>query len=130
VTIDDQAAVVSVDDLLADPKAYEGKTVRVEGMVTDVCPKRGCWMDLAGSGPGQKVRFKVEDGVMTFPMDAKGSQAVTQGTVAVQTLSLEESREYAAHQAKEYGAAYDPDAITEPMVVVRIDGTGAVLRDK
>lgn len=130
VSIDDPALVVTVDDLLANPKAYEGKTVRVEGMVTDVCPKRGCWMDLAGSGPGKKVRFKVDDGVMTFPMEAKGSQAVTQGVVAVQTLSLEESKAYAEHQAKEYGAAYDPAAITEPMVVVRIDGTGAVVRDK
>lgn len=130
VTIDDQDAIVSIDDLLANPKAYEGKSVRVEGMVTDVCPKRGCWMDLAGSGPGQKVRFKVDDGVMTFPMDVKGSQAVAEGTVAVTTMTLEESRAYAEHQAKEYGAAYDPAAITEPMVVVRIDGTGAVVRDR
>lgn len=128
VTVDDPGAIVSIDDLLADPRAYEGKTVRVEGMVTDVCPKRGCWMDLAGSGPGKKLRFKVDDGVMTFPMEAKGAQAVAQGTVAVQTLSLEESREYAAYQAKEYGATVDPASITEPMMIVRIDGTGAVIR--
>jgi len=126
VTIDDK---VSIDDLLADPAAYDGKTVRVEGMVTDVCPKRGCWMDLAGDGPGKKVRFKVDDGVMTFPLEAKGSQAVAQGKVAVQRLSLEESREYAQHQAEEYGATYDPASITEPMMIVRIDGTGAVLRE-
>lgn len=121
-------AIVSIDALLADPEAYQGKTVRVEGMVTDVCPKRGCWMDLAGQGAGQKVRLKVQDGVMTFPMEAKGQTAVAQGTVAVETLSLEQSREYAAYQAREYGAAIDPASITEPMKIVRIDGTGAVIR--
>ncbi len=129
VTVDDAASTVTVDELLANPQAYAGKTMRVEGMVTDVCPKRGCWMDLAGDGPGQKVRLKVEDGVMTFPMEAKGSQAVVQGTIAVETMTLDESRAYAKHQAEEYGAAYDPESITEPMVIVRIDGTGAVVRD-
>jgi hypothetical protein len=120
---------VSIDALLADPRAFEGKTVRVEGMVTDVCPKRGCWMDLAGSGPGQKVRFKVQDGMMTFPMEAKGSTAVAQGTVAVKQMTLEETRSYAEYQAREYGAAIDPASITEPMLMVRIDGTGAIIRE-
>jgi hypothetical protein len=49
--------------------------------------------------------------------------------VAVQRLTLEESRAHARHQAEEYGAAVDPESITEPMVVVRIDGTGAVIRE-
>src|SRR5690349_279867 len=43
---------VSIDAILADPNAFKGKTVRVEGMVLDVCPKRGCWMELAGHEPG------------------------------------------------------------------------------
>src|SRR6187399_1383600 len=62
----------AIDAILAAPKAYSGKTVRVEGMVTDVCPKRGCWFELAGAKPGQKLRFKVTDGEMVFPMDSKG----------------------------------------------------------
>lgn len=129
VATDGTAARVSIDELLANPEAYEGKTVQVEGMVTDVCPKRGCWMDLAGSGPGEKVRFKVQDGVMTFPMEAKGAHAMAQGTVAIQRLTLEESRAHAEYQAREYGADVDPASITEPTVVVRIDGTGAVIRE-
>lgn len=125
VTLD---AVVSIDDLLADPRKYEGQLVRVEGMVTDVCPKRGCWMDLAGSAPGKKLKFKVQDGVMVFPMTAKGQQASAEGRVVVTELSLEESKEYAKYQRDEYGADIDPEAITEPMTTVRLDGTGAVLR--
>lgn len=116
--------------LLADPKAYVGKSVRAEGMVVDVCPKRGCWMDIAGAAPGQKLRFKVTDGEMTFPVDAKGKYAVVEGVVAVNELTLEQTKEYLAYQKKEYGAAVDPDAVTEPMKIVRLDGTGATIRDK
>lgn len=123
------AEVTPIDKLLADPDAFKGKTVRVEGLVTDVCPKRGCWMELAGAQPGQKLKFKVTDGVMVFPPEAKGKLAVAQGEVTVRELSLEESKEYAAYQAKEYGKDVDPAKITAPMKVVTLAGTGAVLRD-
>lgn len=119
-----------VSTLLADPKAHVGKTVRVEGQVVDVCPKRGCWMDIAGGAPGEKVRFKVTDGEMVFPVDAKGKHAVVEGVIAVNELTLEETREYVAYQQKEYGAEKDPASVTEPMVIVRIDGTGAILSDR
>lgn len=118
-----------IDTILANPKDWNGKTVRVEGMITDVCPKRGCWMELAGTQPGQKLRFKVTDGEMVFPMDAKGQRATAEGVVAVKEMSVEESKQYAEYQAKEYGKPYDPASITQPTVVARIDGTGAIIHD-
>lgn len=121
---------VAVDAILANPDAFKGKTVRVEGMVTDVCPKRGCWFELASSQPGQKLKFKVTDGDMVFPMDAKGKIAVAQGEVSVRVLTLEETKQFAEYEAKEYGKAYDPASVTSPKSIVRIDGTGAVFRDK
>jgi hypothetical protein len=123
------AESTAMADILKDPAAYQGKTVRIEGMISDVCPKRGCWMELAGDVPGQKLRFKVEDGDMVFPLEAKGQYAVAEGVVAVNELSLEASREYAEYQAKEYGKPYDPASITAPTRIVRLDGIGAVLRD-
>lgn len=116
----------SIDEILAEPKKFDGKTVRVEGMVTDVCPKRGCWFELAGGKPGQKLRFKVVDGEMVFPMDSKGKKAIAEGVIAVKELTLEETKQRAEYEAKEYGKPYDPASITEPTAVVRIDGTGAV----
>lgn len=119
----------SISAILANPDTFAGKTVRVEGMIADVCPKRGCWMELAGDVPGDKLRFKVEDGAMVFPMDAKGKYAVAEGVVAVNELTLEQSREYAEYQAKEYGKPYDPASITKPTKIVRLDGAGAIVRD-
>lgn len=120
------AETTSIDAILAEPKKYAGQAVRVEGMVTDVCPKRGCWFELAGGEPGHKLRFKVTDGEMVFPADSKGKRAVAEGVVAVKDLTLEESKEYAEYQAKEYNLPYDPSKITAPTSIVRLDGTGAV----
>lgn len=119
----------AISAILADPQPFAGKTVRVEGMISDVCPKRGCWMEMAGDVAGDKLRFKVEDGAMVFPMDAKGKYAVAEGVVAVTQLTLEQTREYAEYQAKEYGKPYDPASITEGKRIVRLDGLGAVVRD-
>jgi hypothetical protein len=124
------AEATPIDAILADPKAYQGKTVRVEGMITDVCPKRGCWFDMAGGGPGKKLQFKVTDGVMVFPLDAKGKYAVAEGVVAVRELTIEQTREQAEYRAREYGTPHDPASITQPSVSVRLDGTGAVFRDR
>lgn len=116
--------------ILASPKDFAGKTVRAEGMIVDVCPKRGCWFEMAGAGPGEKLRFKVVDGEMVFPMDAKGKHAVAEGVVSVKEMSLEDSVAYAKYQAEEKGEPFDPASVTAPMSVVRIDGTGALIRDK
>ena len=123
------AQATPIDTILANPKEWNGKTVRVEGMIVDVCPKRGCWMEIAGSQPGSKLKFKVTDGEMVFPMDAKGQRASAEGVIAVKELSIEESKQYAEYQAKEYGKPYDPASITAPTVVARLDGTGAVIHD-
>ncbi len=120
---------VSISELVADPKAFEGKTVVVEGMVTDVCAKRGCWFEIAGTAPGEKARFKVNDGEMVFPMSAKGKTAVAQGKIVTETLSLEETRAMEEHYASESGRKFDPASITEGRTVFRIEGTGAVIRD-
>lgn len=124
------AETTPIDTILKDPKAWDGKTVRVEGMITDVCPSRGCWMELAGEAPGQKLRFKVTDGEMVFPMDAKGQRATAEGKISVKELSVEDSKQYAEYQAKEYNLPYDPASITKPMIIARLDGTGAVIHDK
>jgi hypothetical protein len=124
-----EVEVVQVSALLADVDRWVGKKVRVEGMVTDVCPMRGCWFELAGDKVGTSLRFKVRDGVMVFPLSAKGQIAAAEGVVRKIPLDLDASRRYMAHQAEEKGEAFDPQSVKEPITIVRLDGTGAVLRD-
>lgn len=84
-------ATSSVSDIFAKPDAYSGKTVTVKGLVVDVCAHRGCWMDLAGDKPGDTIRIKVEDGVIAFPVSARGRQATVQGVVEMMKLCPEEA---------------------------------------
>ena len=122
------APLVSLSELNANLAQYEGKRVRVEGMITDVCAKRGCWMVIGAEEGADSVRFKVTDGVMVFPLDAKGARAEAEGTVQRIEHDLETTRNVLAHEAEEAGEAFDPSTVTEPMVVVQIAGIGAVVR--
>ncbi len=70
----------SVATLLATPDAYLGKTVRVDGIVTNVCQEMGCWIELADAEKGPGLQFKVDDGASVFPKDAKGRRASAEGT--------------------------------------------------
>ena len=121
---------VSISDLHKRVDALVGKRVRVEGTVTDVCPMRGCWFNMASDEPGKTLRFKVRDGVMVFPMSAKGQYAVAEGVVRKIPLNLEQTKRVLAHEAEEKGEPFDPSTVTEAITLVRLDGVGAVLRDK
>jgi len=48
---------VAIDTLLANPDDYIGRTVRVDGVITGVCKKRGCWMQVTDSESGNGVRI-------------------------------------------------------------------------
>src|SRR5918994_5429895 len=71
VTLKESTAIPT---LVAKPKGFVGKTIRVDGVATAVCTAMGCWMAVASeSDPkGPVVRLKVEDGAIVFPMSAKG----------------------------------------------------------
>jgi len=93
--------------VIEKPADFEGKTVKVEGVVTAVCTMMGCWMALAPDGAADAARtmmIKVDDGVIVFPVTAKGRRAVAQGVVE-RVGGDAESREAAAEHAKHAGAA-------------------------
>ena len=79
------ATATPIADVIANPASFAGKTVRVEGVVTAVCQHMGCWMTLAPDGAaGDKpatLRLKVDDGVIVFPVSARGRTAVAQGVI-------------------------------------------------
>jgi hypothetical protein len=120
---------IEIGELLANPDQYMGKTVRVEGVITGVCEKRGCWMSLGSKGEDfQEIRIKVDDGVIVFPVEAKGKTAVAEGTLAKVEMTLEQTVAYKKHHAEEHGEEFDAAAVTEPLVYYQIKGTGAVIR--
>jgi hypothetical protein len=116
-----------ISSILKDPKAYEGKRVQVEGTIVEVCEERGCWIRIASDKEFEAIRVKVQDGVITFPMEAKGKLALAEGVVAVTNLTREQAVEQAREMAKERGtlAKFDPSKIKGPVTDVQITGEGA-----
>ena len=122
-------SVTPVSAILDDPAAYVGQRVLVEGMVVAVCEEKGCWMDIASDRDFEKVQIKVDDGVIVFPLSAKGKQALVEGVVEQLELTYEQAVTEAKHKAEEHGTAFDPSTVTGPQTIYRIRGKGAVIAD-
>jgi hypothetical protein len=120
---------MAIHTLLEDPDPYLGEVVRVEGLITGVCEKRGCWMSLASDEKEfEEIRIKVDDGVIVFPMEAKGKHAVAEGVLTKIEMTMDETVAYQKHHAEEHNEEFDPSSVTEPLVFYQIKGTGAVIR--
>lgn len=117
-----------IADILADPEGFAGKAVVVEGKVTGVCPKKGCWMELTDDAG--RLRVKVEDDVIVFPREAEGKRAVAAGTVQLLAMDRERYVGWMRHLAEELGEPFDESSIGEPPYrIVQIAGTGATISD-
>jgi len=130
---------VAIDTLIANADEYVGKKVRVDGVITGVCKKRGCWMQVTDPDSGNGVRIKVEDGVIVFPYESMGQKAAAEGVFEAIKLTPEQikARQAAAHghEADEdcdkslgdgSGAGCDAPVVDE--YVYMIQGTGAVIK--
>ncbi len=96
------ATATTVENLLAQPEKYLGKTVRVDGVITAVCEMAGCWVELADAKATSKsLRFKVDDGVIVFPVSAKGRKASAEGVF--EKVSAELAKEYEADRERSKG---------------------------
>jgi hypothetical protein len=116
----------SIAKILADPDAYIGKTVRIEGKVLDVCPMKGCWMELAQEGDGPSLKVKVDDGVIVFPVTAKGKLAVAEGILEAIPMTRESYVGWMEHLAEESGRKFDAATVGDgPFRVLQLKGTGA-----
>lgn len=117
-----------VSEILSQPDKFAGKTVKVKGLVTDVCEERGCWIKIGGDQKGQEIMFKVEDGVIAFPVAAKGSEVVAEGTVSKRVLTVEQQKAMCDKEAQALKVKPDYGKIAGPKTIVRLEGLGAEIK--
>jgi hypothetical protein len=84
---------VALADLVKDPAAWSGKTVKTEGVVSSVCQDKGCWMVLKAGDQSVRVRFK--DYAFFVPKDSAGATAVLEGVFTVKTIPEATAKHYA-----------------------------------
>jgi hypothetical protein len=117
-----------ISTILDKPKDFIGKKVLVEGTVVGVCEKRGCWIELASDKQYQKIKVKVKDGEIVFPLEEKGKTALVEGEVYEIKLTKEQAIEQSKHEAEEHGKEFDPSSVTGPITYYQIKGIGAVIK--
>ncbi|MGH7496559.1 MAG: DUF4920 domain-containing protein [bacterium] len=114
-----------VSVILSEPENFLGKKVLIRGEISDVCAMAGCWLEVAGDRPKEKIKVKVDDGEIVFPVSAKRKNARVEGEVYKIELSAEQARSYLAHLAEEKGATSEDSSVTGPMLIYQIKGLGA-----
>jgi hypothetical protein len=114
-----------ISEILEDPESYLDKTVLVEGEILDVCPMAGCWIELSSDVEDEKIKVKVKDGEIVFPMEAKGSTALVEGKVYKIELTKEKAISYYEHLAEEKEDKFDPSTVTGSVTIYQIKGLGA-----
>ena len=114
-----------LNSVIADPSGYVGKIVQVQGTVAEVCPMRGCWIDLVAAGSDEKLRVKVTDGQIVFPLSAKDHVATVEGVVEKIELTEEQNRAWQAHLAEERGVPFDSTSVKGPATRYQLTGLGA-----
>lgn len=117
-----------ISKILDNPKDFVGKKVLIEGNVVGVCEKRGCWIELASDKPYQKIKVKVNDGEIVFPLEEKGKTALVEGEVYEIKQTKEQALKQAKHEAEEHGKEFDPSSVKGPVTYYQIKGLGAVIK--
>ena len=110
-----------IADVVKNPEAFVGKTIRVDGTATAVCQHMGCWMAVSESDKADAptVRLKVEDGVIVFPVSAKGKQVSAEGTFELIAANDAEGKEAASEHAKHQAKA---------TAAYQLKATGAIIK--
>jgi len=125
ITLTEQTLLSTIMDA---PEKYDGKQVLLSGTIVEVCPKRGCWVDLSGDKEFEKIQVKVKDGEIVFPLSAKGSEALVEGVVEKLELTKDQAIRYKAHEAEEKGMEFDSTSVTGPLTIWRLRGLGAEIK--
>ena len=103
--------VYGVDKLIDNKNDYMNSIVKVEGVIEEVCPMRGCWLQVVGESDYNKIRIKVKDGDIVFPLSSKGRKVVAEGQFSVLKLNEKQAKNWKKHLAAEKGIKIDTASI-------------------
>lgn len=117
-----ETPMITIEAFRQNPAAFLDKVVRVEGEVKEVCPMKGCWLDL--SDGSNQVRIQVKDGEIVFEKNLIGQTIVAEGTVYKFELSKEQAVKYYAHLAEEKNESFDPATVKSGTTIYQIGGIG------
>ena len=103
--------IQNIVDLISNKDVFINKEVKVRGLVNEVCPMRGCWLEVVDENGIDKLRIKVTDGDIVFPLSAKGRSIEAEGQFSILTLNKQQAKNWKKHLAVEKGIEIDTSEI-------------------
>ncbi len=101
-------------------KVDKTENVAVQGKVTEVCEKKGCWLTVETVN-NEKFFVKMKDYAFFVPTALVGKEVVLEGSAEKKVISVDEQKHY-AEDAKKSQA--EIDAITSPKEEIRFVANG------
>ena len=97
--------------LIDNSEKYLNSNVLISGKILEVCPMRGCWINVKDMDSDIDIRVKVTDGEIVFPLSSKGRQVDVQGIFSKLEFSKEQAIKWKVHLAEEKGIKLAPEEV-------------------
>ena len=100
--------------------------IKVKGEIISTCPMKGCWMNMSVDNDTILVRFK-DYGFFVPKTGVKGSIAIVNGYLSVDTLSVAQLRHYAEDAGKNKNEIMK---ITSPKITLSFLADGVAIQEQ
>jgi hypothetical protein len=117
---------ISVGEGASKAEEYKGKMVKVQGKVSEVCAKKGCWFALTDDA-GNVMRITSKGYKFFVPKDAVGKLAVVEGELEVKMLDVATAQHYEDDRVE--GTGEKAKKVTEPQRSVSVAAIGLEMKD-
>ena len=121
-------SIQSISSLIDNPNQFLDKQIVTEGKIVDVCPMKGCWIEIKDSDSDQIIRVKVQDDVIIFPQDSKEKKVIVNGVFTKIEFTEDQAIKWKIHLAEEKGLKLEKSDVTldsSDLIEYRIKGLGA-----
>ena len=120
-------------ELFNNADSYLDKNVIIQGKIVDVCPMKGCWIEVKDFDSEKSIRVKVKDGEIVFPKNSKNKEVLVEGIFSKLDFTEEQAIQWKIHLAEEKGielTSEDIELDASDLVEYRIKGLGAQITTK
>ena len=97
----------------------------ISGQIIDVCPKKGCWMNVKVNNDTVFVKFK-DYGFFVPKNGIEGEKTVINGSLSTETVSVKELQHYAEDAGK---SELEISKINKPEIKFSFLADGVIIKD-
>ncbi len=113
---------VTTDELAAKLEEAKKVEIKVQGVVSQVCSKEGCWIKLKTANGNMMVKMK--DHKFLVPLSMEGKTIVAKGFAEKKVTSVDMLKHYAEDAGK---SKEEIEAIKEPKTEIVFQATGIIV---